>query len=320
MPFRNLPDTLTIPPDAGPGDARIVIGGDVPPPLDTYVFKDHLGFDGSAISGIFFYGAGIANNTYIYLVLVDFPSSADVSYHIGWIDAGQISSAETGFPVGYQFRGEAGSGSILRNLIFGNPLQIVDQAGSIFNQFRRNGDTHTRFRINDTTGGINGPRIEWGPGNAVIDTNLFRDGISLLKTDSNFEIAGNDIYSGTTGWTAYTPAWTNQGTATFTSNMGRWKRISEKTIAFSLTTTVNAAGSNVGTLSVSAPVAIARDVRYAFTIAAENAAESGITAQTLTSGSGTTIDRIRNGIGTNWTGANLTAGRIIVVTGTYQEA
>lgn len=54
------------------------------------------------------------------------------------------------------------------------------------------GDTNARWSI-----AANGVAL-WGPGNAVQDTNLYRGGSALLKTDSAFQVnGGSTIYSGT---------------------------------------------------------------------------------------------------------------------------
>lgn len=48
------------------------------------------------------------------------------------------------------------------------------------------GDTNDRFVIN-----ANG-LLEWGPGNAALDTNLFREGASILRTN-DYLVADNDM-------------------------------------------------------------------------------------------------------------------------------
>ncbi|HEX6970275.1 MAG TPA: hypothetical protein VF174_15880 [Micromonosporaceae bacterium] len=127
---------------------------------------------------------------------------------------------------------------------------------------------------------------------------------------------------GATDWASYTPVVTNGGTATFSSITGRWRRIgptSAGMIAFSLTLVVGNAGSGAGVVSITAPTDIDRTVRWVFAAAIENAGLSGFHALTLTSGSGSTIDRLRSGTATNLTGADLTAGRIIAISGAYEE-
>ncbi|MFD8340488.1 hypothetical protein ACFV42_49125, partial [Streptomyces solisilvae] len=59
-----------------------------------------------------------------------------------------------------------------------------------------------RFRIYPTG------TMEWGPGNAARDVNLYRGGADLLKTQDNFEAA--NFPSG--AWTDWTPTWTTSGT------------------------------------------------------------------------------------------------------------
>lgn len=49
MPFENQDITLTVPEGAGPGEVRIVIGVELPPPLDTYLYKGVSRFAGAIL-------------------------------------------------------------------------------------------------------------------------------------------------------------------------------------------------------------------------------------------------------------------------------
>lgn len=62
-------------------------------------------------------------------------------------------------------------------------------AGSDVATARVTGDPVGRFILN--AGGV----VEWGSGASTVDTNLYRDGISALKTDDTLAIAGNSTDS-----------------------------------------------------------------------------------------------------------------------------
>lgn len=85
MPWEDAPlRTITIPGDAGPGDARIVITSELPPPLDTYTFNGAQTYSG----GIIYYAAG-GDTNYTYLCVVNDPAG-DISVHIGHVRLGVV--------------------------------------------------------------------------------------------------------------------------------------------------------------------------------------------------------------------------------------
>lgn len=68
---------------------------------------------------------------------------------------------------------EAGGGAIYRN-------ETYDAAGDDAQTSRVTGDTNPRFTLNADG------KLEWGPGNAALDTNLFRSSANTLKTQDIF--------------------------------------------------------------------------------------------------------------------------------------
>lgn len=58
----------------------------------------------------------------------------------------------------------------------------------------------SQVRLNVRADGL----LEWGPGNAARDTNLYRGGVNLLQTDDNFQAANFPAGA----WVSWTPTWT----------------------------------------------------------------------------------------------------------------
>jgi len=87
MPFkRNQTTFLVIPGNAGPGEARIVITSQLPPPLDTYTwFVGPLRYAG----GIIFYPQG-DDTSFNYLATVDDPLDNNVIVHMGRVWNGAV--------------------------------------------------------------------------------------------------------------------------------------------------------------------------------------------------------------------------------------
>ena len=73
---------------------------------------------------------------------------------------------------------------------------------------RVSGDTTGRYTV------LSDGTSSWGPGNAARDTNLYRGGVGILKTDNDLQAA--NFTPGV--WTTYTPAWTTNGTAPVIGN------------------------------------------------------------------------------------------------------
>ncbi|MEV7814263.1 hypothetical protein AB0P05_26590 [Streptomyces flaveolus] len=87
-------------------------------------------------------------------------------------------------------------------------------SGDTFDRFRRYGDG----------------KLEWGPGNAARDVNLYRSAADTLATDDSLSVGGSlsttgDINVGTTNWVSFTPSWTGIGAVTFVRNVGWYKKI-----------------------------------------------------------------------------------------------
>jgi hypothetical protein len=100
MPFKNLEqlENITIPPNAQPGEARIVVGTDLPAPLDQYqVFS--LGGPAVNYSGaIILYGEG-DDTTYQYLGIARHAlNPGDFHVHWGFVWQGVVQEAVAGFP------------------------------------------------------------------------------------------------------------------------------------------------------------------------------------------------------------------------------
>lgn len=104
-------DNLVVPPGAGPGDARIVIGPELPPPLDTYVpsgrFPTATGFAGAII----FYSEG-DDTTYIYMATVEDAGPPEIAGVVfGFVINGVIQEMSPGFPMSLTLDSNTGSAS-----------------------------------------------------------------------------------------------------------------------------------------------------------------------------------------------------------------
>ena len=125
------------------------------------------------------------------------------------------------------------------------------------------GDTFDRYRIY-----MDG-KNEWGPGNAARDTNLYRNGVGILQTDTAFvaggTISASNFNSG--AWTAYTPTWSTQ-TGSNTPSFGnatvdcKWNKFGRMvvvrfSITFGSTTNFGAAPTGSDNWQFSLPVAAA---------------------------------------------------------------
>jgi hypothetical protein len=86
--------TITLPSNAGPGQARIVIGSPLPPPLTTYHFASAGG--PIATAGIIFYQGTPADNDYTFLVIVKFPG--ELLLKQGSVLAGAVIECDPGTP------------------------------------------------------------------------------------------------------------------------------------------------------------------------------------------------------------------------------
>lgn len=93
--------TIVLPPDAGPGQARIVIGPDLPPPLDTYV----VNADQSYAGGLIFYADDplALDNSYTFLCVIEDTSDQDISIHLGHVVSGAVVEFGPGIPAVQQW-------------------------------------------------------------------------------------------------------------------------------------------------------------------------------------------------------------------------
>ncbi|MEU6858822.1 hypothetical protein AB0B28_08115 [Glycomyces sp. NPDC046736] len=131
------------------------------------------------------------------------------------------------------------------------------------------------------------------------------------------------------GWNIYTPTVAGQGSATFSTLTGRWKRIAPLTVCFIVYLVVSSAGSGSANFTVTAPTAINRATRQVVEMAVEGASggsggNRAGQAVSFTGGSGAVWDRLRMDNGTtpnlnNMTGTMLASGMFLTVQGSYQE-
>lgn len=101
--------------------------------------------------------------------------------------------------------------------------------------------------------------LAWGSGSATRDTNLYRGGVDLLKTDDDFQAA--NFTPG--AWTTYTSAWTSTGTAPAIGNGTISARYSITGNTVNVAITLVAGGSTTfgtGTYSFSLPFAVASGI------------------------------------------------------------
>jgi hypothetical protein len=127
---------------------------------------------------------------------------------------------------------------------------IGNAATGRFTDARVTGDSVGRFvALADGT-------LNWGSGSATRDTNLYRGGADLLKTDDDFQAA--NFTPG--AWTTYTSAWTSSGTAPAIGNGTISARYSITGNTVNVAITLAAGGSTTfgtGTYSFSLPFAAA---------------------------------------------------------------
>lgn len=108
----HTPETsLTLPPFAGPGQARIFIGPDIPPPLLGYAFTDRAGYTGTYSSVIIFYNTDTTppvDETWSYIGVVDNGFGVFSAVHFGHVQNGAVREISAGVPM-VQIWGTEGS-------------------------------------------------------------------------------------------------------------------------------------------------------------------------------------------------------------------
>jgi hypothetical protein len=202
---------------------------------------------------------------------------------------------------------------------------------------RVSGDTQDRFLV-DTDGTLN-----WGPGNAVTDVNLYRSAANTLRTADNLTVDLNLLVSGTasitsdltvgdTTWTPYTPTVGNQGTATWATRVGWYKKIG-KIVIFEIYLAASGAGSGTTNLTLTTPSTPYRDGNGANTTrqhlpgycaavtAGTNSSVSGtFNGVVLAGGSGAVVDQLRGPTDIPMRGEQISSTSIITFQGWYREA
>jgi hypothetical protein len=123
---------------------------------------------------------------------------------------------------------------------------------------------------------------------------------------------------------SWTPALTNAGSVTYTTQFGWWQRVG-KLIIFGAYIVVNAAGSGAGLVGLTAPVAIERTGRQNVALNGDNitgfsGSLSAVALSGAEGGTGAVFERVRSSTGTNLTGAGVIAGSRFTLDGWYREA
>jgi hypothetical protein len=120
--------------------------------------------------------------------------------------------------------------------------------------------------------------------------------------------------------TTYTPTVANGGTVTWTTRTGTYWKVG-KIVFLTIYLSVNAAGSGVSNLTITAPSNIDRTHRQMLATNLEGSTTPGAASlMAFTGGSGAVFDRIRTYDGGSMTGADLAAGALITAQGWYREA
>lgn len=128
----------------------------------------------------------------------------------------------------------------------------------------------------------------------------------------------------------WTPTWTGQGSATFSTNTGYYYIVGDA-VFVNLYTVCNVAGSGSTTLSVTMPTNIDRTNRQVLAVSCEAVKTGGATSTSrggelvcFTSGTGAVADRFRvgddDGGASNLVGSDITSTTIFVVQGWYRKA
>jgi hypothetical protein len=159
----------------------------------------------------------------------------------------------------------------------------------------------------------------------------------LVRIDNDISVANDDIaelqsiVQPGVGWNIFTPTIINDGTATYSTRTGRWRRIGVLTVHLIIYFVCDGDGSGGATplnVSTSAPP-INRATRQMIPLSIEGASGGGGGNRmghllSLTGGTSATWDRVRwqDGVDShldNMVGQDIDAGMIFVAQGTYQE-
>lgn len=151
---------------------------------------------------------------------------------------------------------------------------------------------------------------------AVTETNA-----RLFSVDSAGNLSAANFAA--TPWTTFTPdPLGGGGSATYTVRTGRWKRNGDRTVTFTIEYIIGVAGSGSTKVTWKLPTMPNREVRWTFAGHSEN---PGSILQAILSGSGSgqVIDAtliVDANTTNNLIGSQLSAGRVLTFSGTYEEA
>lgn len=107
MPWSDYPlRTITLPGDAAPGSPRLVLGPDLPPPLDTYLFA---GAADPAVSAIIWYAGITGDDDYSFLAQV--VVGAAIAVWFGHVIGGAVVETRPGLPTGQSWNNNVVSGT-----------------------------------------------------------------------------------------------------------------------------------------------------------------------------------------------------------------
>jgi hypothetical protein len=150
---------LVLPAGAQPGTPRTIIGPDLPPPLDTYLFGGVV----KATSAIITYGNSATS--YQFLAFVPGTTTASQLY-MGWVKTGAVQEFLPGIPYGQSWNLSAGAGVVSMGFIvptngasqFIGPVQILTGALAI------------SAGVDTTIGGVSQPRGLVGRARSIAGT------------------------------------------------------------------------------------------------------------------------------------------------------
>jgi hypothetical protein len=206
------------------------------------------------------------------------------------------------------------------------PLSQAATSGTTAFRAAAVGDASDRFQMKGS--GLQ----EWGDGTNPRDTNLYRSAADTLKTDDSF-VVGGDLTVSSTTWSTYVPAVANGGTATWTQQVGWYKKLG-KLVFVEIYLSANAAGSGTTGITISLPSTPYRDGgsganttrqflgAYCGGVAAgTNSSISGtFSAVVLAGGSGAIIDQFRGPTDIQMRGEQIGTSTIVTIQGWYREA
>lgn len=122
MPWSDTPeDPFTIPAGAGPGQARIVIGSQLPPPLDTYVPDGVYSFATGLSGAVIIYSQG-DDEQYVFIAGVEDGAGPEIGgLIIGFVSGGVVMEYTPGTPLAVMWK----------QLGVANTAEIITRANAI---------------------------------------------------------------------------------------------------------------------------------------------------------------------------------------------